>query len=254
MKIRVFSDVHLEFGPFDPPQVEADAVILAGDIWYASQGIRWARDLFPPERCVYVAGNHEFYGTERNETLEKCRAAAEDTGINFLENDVTVIGNVRFVGTTLWTDFRLFGGGGVQISAMKDAMRWVNDFRQISMIEVAKRRRMRPADVCGFHRSAREFLSNELERPYLGRTVVVTHFAPSRRSIPAKYAHQRLSSYDASNLEDLIEMHQPDLWVHGHTHESHDYWLGRTHVVCNPRGYVGHELNPNFDPGLIIEL
>jgi hypothetical protein len=34
----------------------------------------------------------------------------------------------------------------------------------------------------------------------------------------------------------------------GHTHESFDYEIGKTRVVCNPRGYASTEENKGFRP------
>jgi len=58
----------------------------------------------------------------------------------------------------------------------------------------------------------------------------------------------------ASRLENLICAHEPALWVHGHLHDSVDYQLCETRVVCNPRGYLGHALNPNFNPSFVVDV
>jgi len=254
MRIRVFSDLHLEFGSFDPPRVDADVAILAGDIWYADQGIRWAATRFQPDRTVCLLGNHEFYKGEIEEIVERCRIAAQETGVRFLENDSIVLDGVRFIGSTLWADFRLYGGGEQMIGSMKAAARYINDFRLIQVNENGKSRRLKPADVVYRNRAATRFIENELGKPFSGKTVVVTHFPPSRRSIAPKYIGDSTAPYYCAELDGLIETAQPDLWIHGHTHESFDYHIGRTRIICNPRGYHPHHLNANFDPELAIEL
>lgn len=114
MKIRVLSDIHLEFGPFEPPKADADIVVLAGDISQWAEGIRWAHERFPHGRCIYVAGNHEFYGHEHKSTVESCRWAGQQGGVSFLENDCIVIDGIRFIGTTLWADYRTSAGAAAR--------------------------------------------------------------------------------------------------------------------------------------------
>ena len=44
------------------------------------------------------------------------------------------------------------------------------------------------------------------------------------------------------------------LWIHGHTHESFDYEIGKTRVICNPRGYAPIEINKEFKPDFNVEV
>lgn len=255
MKLRILSDLHLEFGDFWPDQTDADVTVLAGDIWHRDRGIRWASRRFQPDRTICILGNHEFYGQEFDDVLAACRRAAAETGIRFLENDGVVLDGVRFLGAALWSDFRLHGDGVRQQTAMLDAAQMLNDFRIIEVAdENAGRRRLRPADLVPLHMASRVFLESELAKPFSGRTVVVTHFLPSARSIAGKHKGNSLNPYFCSDLEAIIEARQPDLWIHGHTHESFDYRIGRTRVLCNPRGYCPGELNPAFDPALVVDL
>ena len=102
---------------------------------------------------------------------------------------------------------------------------------------------------------AREFLEGALRHAQGDEPrahVVVTHHAPSRASVAPRFAGQRLNPAFVSGLESLIEAGRPSLWVHGHTHTSFDYRLGKTRVICNPRGYPGE--NPDFRPGLVVEV
>lgn len=129
-EIQILSDLHLEISNMAIPSAEADAVILAGDI---------------------VAGNHEFYGKERNSIIQELRLAAKDTGVHFLDNDEVMINHVRFLGTTLWTDFLLFGLTR-QTQAMELASVSLNDFR---MIREGDDKFTPPKSVSLFNESAR---------------------------------------------------------------------------------------------------
>ncbi len=109
MRIHVLSDLHTEMASYLPHQVECDVVVLAGDIGSDSKGIEWARRVWTDQEIIYVPGNHEYYGLERTSTLQAMREAASKLGVRLLDNDEVVIGGVRFLGSTLWTDFNLFG-------------------------------------------------------------------------------------------------------------------------------------------------
>lgn len=114
--------------------------------------------------------------------------------------------------------------------------------------------RFRPDHARKLHVSSRAFLQAELAKPFDGPTVVVTHHALSARSLPEHKLGDHLSAAYASDLERLIGSTQPDLWIHGHIHESRDYALGDTRVVCNLRSYVPHDPNPDFDPQRVVEV
>lgn len=82
MKLHILNDLHLEFSTFDPPQTDADVVVLAGDIDKSDKGVYWAREAFPNKQILYVPGNHEFYGARRLETLHLLRIAGEQCGVH----------------------------------------------------------------------------------------------------------------------------------------------------------------------------
>lgn len=250
MKIRVLSDLHIEFFNFDPPTAEADVIVLAGDILPEHYGLHWAREKFPAPPIVYVAGNHEFYHAHYETVLERCRHEAAALGIHFLERDSVVIEGVRFLGTTLWTDFEVGLPSGFPVEiAMRVANLRMNDFRLIhyrgGLLHAEATRQ--------FHLEARRWLEKELAQPFEGRTVVVTHHLPHRASIHPMFHGDVLNGAFASHLAHLV---QPpvDLWIHGHTHCSCDYEVFGTRVVCNPRGYGPADLNKEFDPTLVVEV
>jgi predicted phosphodiesterase len=256
-KIRVMSDVHVEFGDLSVPSVAADVAVLAGDIHVGLAAAVWADDLAKKLDIpvVLIAGNHEFYGTRRRGehlggVIDDLRAAAAASAgrVTFLERETAIVAGVRFVGCCLWTDFGLFGDPA---EAMAHAENLMNDFRIIAYRPGA---RFTANDARREFLLAKAFIGAELSKPFDGRTVVVTHHLPSIRSVPARFKSDVLSAVYASHLDALVEASGAALWVHGHTHDSADYVIGGTRVICNPRGYYGYELNRRFDPKLIVTV
>jgi len=253
MKLWILSDLHLEYKNLREPLTipEADVCICAGDLMRApANGIHWlAEHVAPSMPCVYVAGNHEFYRGSIKEGLEDGRAAASTfSDVHFLENDFVIIEGVRFLGATLWTDYRLEGH---QQMAMFHAQDRMNDHRAISL-QRKPWKRFTPSEAARMHQESKIFIESALKADRQIPTVVVTHHSPSRGSVHERFRGDLLNAAFSSDLEELIEMGSPALWVHGHTHDSFDYTIGETRIVCNPRGY-GTE-NPNFDPGMIVEV
>ena len=244
MRIRVLSDLHLEATPFDPPPAQADVVILAGDIDNGAAGIDWAQATFAGP-VVYVAGNHEPYDGEFHATQAALRATAEGTNVRLLDCGETVIGGVRFLGCTLWTDFGLNGEAGRKLALGKYAA-WLVDYRAIRWGD----RRFTADDSIALHRAHRAWLAQRLTIPYPGPTVVVTHHPPHPGSITPKFATHPLNPAFVSNLEDL--MGRARLWIHGHTHQAMDYTVRGTRVLCNARGYRGEDTG--FRADLVVTV
>jgi len=247
MKIHVLSDLHAEFSPFQPPPTEADVVVLAGDTSMGTRGIALAREWFPDRPVLYVAGNHEFYRESMTRLPRKLADVARAAGVHYLENAQAVIGGVRFLGCTLWTDFELFGERHHSMAAAQATM---NDFR---LIRVAPEyRRFRPADARVSHLVSLDWLLAALDTPFDGPTVVVTHHAPSLRSVNARYRHDPATPAYASDLEYLLDG-RASLWIHGHTHVCVDYEMGGTRVLSNQRGYP-NDVVEGFDPARVVEV
>lgn len=248
MKLLIYSDLHLEFAPFDPGPVSADLVILAGDIHTGLRGIEWAKQAFPDRPVIYLFGNHEYYGKAMPRLAEKAQEAISDSSVIHLDRTRWDHHGVRFLGCTLWTDFQLQGD---QARAMYDAGEKMTDFKRIRVSP--KYRRFRPGDALAEHVRSVNWLRKEFATPFDGPTVVITHHAPSARSLPPGAGPDALSPAYASNLDDLVESSGAALWVHGHIHSKSDYLIGKTRVICNPRGYPD-EPGQGFDPGLIIDV
>jgi predicted phosphodiesterase len=258
MRLAVFSDLHLEFEGFEPDPIvgEADLIVLAGDIHNGVEALDQARALFPDQPIVQIAGNHEFFGDQWQEVLDRLRRRAQELGIHFLENDATSIGAVRFAGATLWTDFALYAVPGRPVSlpvAQAKALmqRRMIDFSAVRWLD----RTLTPDDTVALHRDSRRFLDAELARPHAGPRVVVTHHLPTIRSVAPAFATAVSNPAFASDLDGLFA--GVDLWIHGHTHHSFDYRVGRTRILANPRGYPlrdGSLENPAFAPGLLVDI
>jgi len=247
MKLHILNDLHIEFSPFDLPHTDTDVVVLAGDIGVGLEGLEWAAARFAETPIIYVPGNHEFYGEDIT-LLEKLKSRAPPN-IHVLDDGQVECGGVRFLGCVLWSDFLLLGKVERDF-CMKHAPFRINDFRKIRN----GHRLFTPEDAVEWHTRNRNWLTNQLDDAFPGATVVVTHHAPSRRSIPRQFSKDPLSPAFASNLEDLMGTDRVALWIHGHLHGSSDYEVKGTRVVCNPRGYVPHEPNGNFQPNLIVEI
>ena len=250
MRIHVLSDLHLEFMDFTPPAVVCDVVILAGDINIGDKAIDWAVGHFSPTPVIYVLGNHEYYGKALPKLQDEMRRRCEGTNVHLLDDNALEIEGVVFLGSTLWTDFELFGGD--PRLAGDHATRTLTDYRKIRVSP--QFRKLRSIDTAVIHCRSRRWLSEAMALHANRRVVVVTHHAPSLLSIPDRYATDLLSAAYASRLDDIVRAGRPRLWIHGHIHDSMDYVIGETRVLCNPRGYIPSEPNPNFNPALVVEL
>lgn len=255
MKAWIISDLHLEFGEAfrSPPPRDAEVLICAGDLLTKGvvPSIEWlAANIAPIIPVVFVAGNHEFYRGFVKEGIRDARSLRENyPGVHFLENEEVTIGDVSFVGGTLWTDFRLLGTDpALAMAAAKEGM---NDYRKIKYCKQPFRK-FQPIHAYRMHHETRAFFETALTKRATRKTVVVTHHAPSPRSIPPEYGADQLSACYASDLEGLIVETTPVLWIHGHVHQGADYRIGNTRVIANPRGYPGEK--SGFNPYLVIDI
>lgn len=254
MKLHILSDLHLSASAFDAPETDADVIILAGDIARPKEAIAWAQQFSKP--VIFVPGNHEFYGSSILATVHELKRLCATDDIHVLHNDAVIIEGVRFLGATLWTDFQLFGEAGEQRDfAIDMASLMLRDFSRIYRDD-ALDGLFTPADaVLQFQQHAR-WLNSQLNLPFPGKTVVITHHSPSIKSIHPRFASSPLNPCFVSDAEWLVDGQRAALWVHGHTHDSFNYDVKGTRVVCNPRGYCTEDIieNPDFDPALVIEL
>jgi predicted phosphodiesterase len=287
MRIAVCSDIHLEFGPIELKNTDnADVLVLSGDICVAkdlmerdSYNIRGDHDRsnkyhtffevcgveFP--NVIYIMGNHEHYNGDYAITH---RVLKERLGyiknLHILDKETVRIGEVTFIGGTLWTDMNK-----EDPMTLHSIRRMMNDFRCVDnsnnmvsykVYDYAKREdgtddystttgvtfKERPAmftpeDAVVDHKAMVEFIRQTIAENPTDKYVVVGHHAPSRTSTHPRYAREELMNggYSSSLDEFILDNSQIKLWTHGHTHEDFDYMIGSTRVVCNPRGYIHYE-------------
>lgn len=244
MKINYFSDLHLEFGALETgPENDADVIIAAGDIGILGQGAAWLKALNKP--VIYVAGNHEFYSSEYQETIsaleQECKGS---NNVHFLNNDSVVINGVRFLGSTLWSDLLVDGLDKAGEIGLR-----LNDFWHINYGQ----RKFNVDDFNQLHRNSRYWLEQELAKTYSGKTVVVSHHAPSEWSWHESPSALKKIAY-CSDLKYLFHQYDIAAWFHGHVHFPSDYRIAGVMVACNPRGYSGKKLVPDFDINKVIEI
>lgn len=253
MKLHILSDLHIEFSNYELPVQEADVLVLAGDIGNGLNGLVYAMNQKKNYRhVIYVPGNHEFYGHHLSKLSLEMKEFVKKSGVILLDNDTVEIDGVSFIGSTLWTDFRLYGDKLEHIGYyMNKAASSLNDFNQIRYATFW----FQPSHCATLSIAAQEFIKKELEKNENKTKVVITHHCPSQKSIAEKYLGNPINPCFANNLDTLVE--KADIWIHGHTHESFDYSIGDCRVVCNPRGYSKHQdkqENINFNPDLVIEV
>ena len=269
MKIALASDLHLEFQDIDLMNSEgAEVLILSGDIMVAEDlhnhpemdygmyssvniadlgrrqqtALRF-RDFL--KRCsfqfphvIYIAGNHEFYHGKWKASLQYLRdECAKLPNVYFLERDVKVINDVTFIGATLWTDCNK--GDPLTLHALADMM---NDYRIIRNDEHGYTK-LRPAHTMYRHQQTIAYLKSILPDMKDRKIVFAGHHSPSKLSTHPKYQNEYLMNggYSSDLSEFILDHPEIKLWTHGHTHDPFDYMVGETRVVCNPRGYAGHD-------------
>ena len=277
MLIQYASDLHLEFlerrypdARLIEPAPGAEVLILAGDVHHADRAVEVFGDW--PCPIVYVAGNHESYGTDilkvHARIRERLLARSGGQAFHFLENEAVVIDGVRFLGATLWTDYQLMDDRFTQAASMRTAKVGLNDHRMITL----GGERFDPADALSLHWGSRTWLAQALDKkadPTLDgfdTTVVVTHHGCHPQSCHPRYAGDPMNPAFVSNLRDLVV--RADFWVHGHVHDSFDYAVGACRVMANPAGYVRNlgsatrsasgpwefqQENPAFDPVKVFD-
>lgn len=275
MRIQLFSDLHLERYPDFQPRFAADidVIVLAGDIGSYQANSRLASDdfglaRFSPLRpgasastVLFVPGNHEFDSLDFDATHARLRQTCERLGITWLEREVVTLGHVRFVGTTLWTDFEALVGDNPakQVQLREKAYRAANFY----LTKNTTLKHGEPVLAEGIRVMALEsqaWLRDALSRPFDGKTIVVTHFAPSLLSADPRYGLSTGTSGFCNALDDLFPA--ADIWMHGHLHCANDYIVNGTQngrpwqcrVVANPLGYSSKGEQASFRENLVIEI
>lgn len=256
MRLQLLSDLHLETETFEPtPAPDAELLVLAGDVDSSWAGLEKFQGW--PVPVLFVAGNHEFDGREFTQAWPQLRERCDRLGLRLLECERLVLADragqrIRFVATTRWSDFDLFGPAQRE-RAMRAAGYFVNIMRAT--------RHGRPLDAAAVREEAlacASWLRVELEQPRgdWDKTVAITHFAPSLRSADPRYGAQP-GTASFCNADDAL-LPYAELWIHGHLHCRHDYRVaherGSTRVVCNARGLARKGEADGHRPLLVLEV
>lgn len=266
MRIKQVSDIHLEFGPLSLPNNEnADVLVLGGDIFVADYLTRGINSPYFSTNCEFrafiknvcddyenvlmVCGNHEHYHGNVDESHDIiAEVFSKHSNFTLLENQSKTIDDVTFIGSTLWTDVNRECPITITLG---DRM---SDFSVIRRGENYNYRKFNPRDYASIHRISIDYISEEVRGK--DKVYVATHHAPSYASIDPEYRTDRYGNgFYASDLSEFIlDRPQIKVWSHGHIHCNNDYMIGECRIISNPRGYVGHQLNPDFKENFIVEL
>lgn len=259
-KIGILSDLHLEGSNMELINPGWDILVLAGDISSELDLL----DTFFSYQCpsdipiIYVLGNHEFENKRKEDVIPNLKKLLENyPNVHLLQNESLIIDDIKFIGTTLWSNFE--GAGLYYKEQIKEwATTNIVDFSKIYTLDdnTQKYRKFSPQDMEKEFNKAYDFLNFELRNnPFEGTKFVVTHFAPTLKSSHPKYKDDMLNAYWVNNLENLMGF--SDYWVHGHTHNTFTYEIEGTKVICNPRGnskLFNLSSNPSFDKELVVEI
>lgn len=246
MKAIIFSDHQCDFwgrATVFPSDIDADVAIVAGDHSpNLVSSVNALSSLAEKMPVIYVPGNRDYYGTDFDQANELALIAAEKNGVHLLINDSYDINGVRFIGSTLWTDFQLDGAERAEELLKGNFLAdnvMIADWSPTRQVEE--------------HKKARSFIESKLTETFNGLKVVVSHHTPHRNSVHARYDGSPHNGCFTTDLSSLLEdFSAPDLWVHGAVHSNHDYVIGNSRVICNSRGYFGE--NPEYVENFIVDL
>jgi Icc-related predicted phosphoesterase len=275
MRVNVISDLHLEFGDLVLPG--GDVLILSGDVVEAKHlkqadytpeiialsertGMKHHRYMrFFNEECakyrevIYVMGNHEHYGFKFDDTYDHL-VSNLPSNVHLLEKQTYEIDGVVFIGGTMWTD--LNKGDPITSYTLSSGM---NDYRVITKHYKDRNvyYKLTPDVTRTEHMRTKQFISDAVTAAGDKKVVVVTHHSPSRQSTTERYKDEyHMNGGYSSDMDGFILDHpQVRVWTHGHTHDTFDYMIGQTRIMCNPRGYAGYEQRArDFDPTIGFDI
>ncbi len=249
MLVKLLSDLHIEAAPFKYVDHGEQVLVLAGDIGEGERGLAWAWQNVPDHiRVLYVPGNHCYYSndyTKLNAKFRKWNRA--NNHITVLLNDVYTSDNwdVEFVGSTLWTDFDLYGNQLLHAMAWK---RGLND----SLYILNNDKRIQAHDFIRWNKNSMKFLKKVTDTPTHKTRVLITHYC-AELSVAHQYKGDACTPGFATKIPQ--EIHEKfKFHFHGHTHSSMDYQMPYgTIVKCNPRGY-GYENVGGFNDEMVLDI
>jgi len=241
MKIKIISDLHLEFGNRKGILSEFyegnyDILVIAGDLTISTKLEKELNiiDKMVNKPVLFIPGNHDYWYSTKyavdNDILNK-----KYNNVVILNNDVIIIDDITFIGSTGWWDFNI----------TPSLLRQMNDF-------IYNHDLITYNYGCDLGKESKSFIMNSLSENE--KCVVITHNMPSYSLISDKYKGSPLNGFFANSWDTIIEKYNPDLWIFGHTHDSIDSYINNTRCICNPYGYFNHDTNPNFNNNLVITI
>jgi hypothetical protein len=257
MKIQLMSDLHLEAHPHwrARPAPGADVLVLAGDVGSYQPGSQLSDEDFGlgqfsaaqgwPTPVLFVPGNHEYDGMDFDAAHSRLQQTCARLGLIWLERETRVLGGVRFVGTTLWTDFDALG------PERRDKAGRAADYYLKKTLTTRHGEPFLADAVRQQGLVCQQWLRAALASPFEGTTVVVTHFAPSLRSADPRFGTTPGTAGFCNALDKLL-VHTP-LWLHGHLHAPSDYLHHGCRVVANPLGYIRKNEQAAFLSQMLLE-
>jgi predicted phosphohydrolase len=256
-RYRYISDIHNEIDPYVIPSHEDDRdtiLIIAGDFYTAkrTKHLEKLTELFEDvagrfKHVLMVLGNHDYWFRQFKSAVgEYTNAVGHLDNVTILEKKAITIDDVVFIGATLWADMDGGKETTMYFARHGDGIRGpMNDYKRIRASGYS--RPVTPLMTVTDHTLAVKYIEHELQNVREDqKVVVITHHAPLLESLT--HDDHSLNGCYASDLSELIKTHSPDIWVHGHIHQTHDYMYENTRVLCSPRGYIPVEPNPEFDP------
>ncbi len=267
MKLQLLSDLHLEVHPhFDvEPAPGADLLVLAGDIGSYQEGSRLADSDFGlarfsprngwPVPVLFVPGNHEYDNLDFDQAHARLRETCERLDITWLERESLVLRGVRFVGTTLWSDFDALAPADGDLTRVLRARAKAFRAADFYLRKTGATRRGQPFMAEAWREQGlvcQQWLRKALAEPFDGATVVVTHFAPILRSADPRYGLTPGTAGFCNSLDALLPLAQ--VWIHGHLHCQQDYRQGGCRVVANTLGYAVKNEQSGFRPEWLLDV
>lgn len=234
--------------------MDADVIVLAGDIDNGMLGIEWA--VRESERLsktiIYVPGNHEYYHHEYFNVKKELPNICVDSNVHCLDCGVFVSADVRIIGATLWTDYAF----NSQIPA-EDCMGFIEqrlpDHKVIKFDSGDGIRNFLPLDALGIHKQELHWIEQQLGNSFNGKTVVVTHHGPHPSCQHPGFPVSEMTGAFHSDLSRVLEQYDIDLWLYGHTHSNLDVVVSGTRIVSNQAGYPGENVQ-GFDANLVVTV
>jgi len=264
VKFALCSDLHLEFETIELNNTEvADVLVLSGDICLAkdlsfTESLRSEKWMKFFTHCseqfkdvIYIMGNHEHYHGDFAKSYEQLKGAlAELPNIHVMEKEFITIGDVTFIAGTLWTDMNkedpntLYGIKGYMndYRIIEDSAHPVH-FRDSDGNFHTRTGHFNPEQSVEEHKAMLKLIDEVTKDKVSEKFVVVGHHAPSKLSTKPKYQGDTMvnGAYSSDLSDFILDRPQIKVWTHGHTHDTFDYMIGSTRIVCNPRGYDGYE-------------